>query len=84
MGTTYSFCETPYAGSLSKWHIRELTSVGQKLGGGADTPSLCGRKVAWDLKVDITEHHLSHACPSCAKLYKNLKSDDKDSDVIDR
>jgi hypothetical protein len=36
------------ASSSSPWHIRELTSVGQKMGGGADTPALCGRTVSWD------------------------------------
>ena len=48
----YSFCETVTAGPLSRWHIRPLTRRGKLLGGGADTPALCGRKVSWDLKPD--------------------------------
>jgi hypothetical protein len=38
----FSYCESTTASSLSPVHIRELTSVGRKLGGGIDTPSFCG------------------------------------------
>ena len=71
----YAFCEAATAGPKSKWHIRQLTEVGPKFGGGADTPSLCGREVAWDLEVDITAHHLQHACPECAERYWGVKGD---------
>ena len=68
--TEFSFCETVTAGSKSKWHIRQLTKVGQKFGGGVDTPSLCGRIVAWDLEVGLTSHHLqNNTCLQCAKKY---------------
>jgi hypothetical protein len=67
---SYSFCESAWAGPMSRWHIRPLTSVGRKLGGGADTASLCGRRMAWDLEVVITTHHLGHACRDCAELYR--------------
>jgi len=67
---SHSFCEKATAGPWSRWHIRPLTEIGRKLGGGADTVALCGTKVAWDLAVEITEHHLTHCCPECAKRYK--------------
>lgn len=69
MSSPFSFCEPVTATGQSRWHIRPLTDVGPKFGGGADTKALCGREVAWDLQVAITEHHLSHACPVCAEEY---------------
>ena len=66
----YSFCEPVMAGPNSAWHIRELTGVGRKLGGGADTKSLCGREMGWDLDVELSEHHLSHACKECVEAYR--------------
>lgn len=66
-----SFCEGVMAGSQSPWHLRRLTKHGRKLGGGIDTPSLCGRvkpPYGWDLKVEITPHHLWHACKSCVRI----------------
>jgi len=68
----YSFCETVTAGPLSPWHIRPLIGGERKLGGGATTPALCGRTVAWDLNVPIDPHHLSHSCKECAEKYKRL------------
>ncbi len=68
----YSFCESTYATGESSWHIRELTDVGQRLGGGIDTPSLCGKVKppwGWDLKVNMSKHHLGHGCPKCKELY---------------
>lgn len=67
---SYSFCETVTAGPSTPWHIRKLTEVGKKLGGGADTPALCGRIVSWDLEVKITSHHLTHCCQVCATTYR--------------
>ena len=69
----FSFCETAQASSMSRWHIRRLTHVGKKLGGGADTLSLCGIKVAWDLNVEITFHHLQHCCKTCSEAYRSTK-----------
>ena len=57
------------ASGISRWHIRLLTEQGEKLSGGADSPALCGKEVAWDLKVDITLHHLGHCCPVCRQKY---------------
>lgn len=67
---THSFCETMFASGVTPWHIRKLTTVGRKLGGGADTPSLCGKDVAWDLSVEITSHHLTHCCLYCRRIYE--------------
>lgn len=69
----HSFCESVYAGPRSPWHIRRLTSRGQFLTGGIDVDSLCGRVkrgMGWDLAVEITEHHLTHACTSCVAAYR--------------
>jgi len=64
----YSFCETAVASPISPWHIRRLTKHGRKLGGGVDTPALCGHTVAWDLDVPITKHHLTHCCIMCREI----------------
>lgn len=78
----YVFCESSTASSTSPWHIRKVSSIGLKLGGGIDTPSLCGRVRpigddlrgfgGWDLNVGISEHHLTHCCKACADAYKAL------------
>jgi hypothetical protein len=66
----YSFCESIHAGARSPWHIRKLTSAGPKLGGGIDTKSLCGNvERGWDLNVEITQYHLTHACTECCTSY---------------
>lgn len=67
----YSFCESIHAGGNSKWHLRELTSVGKKLGGGITTPSLCEIvKHGWDLSVSITDFHLeNNTCTKCKLVY---------------
>jgi hypothetical protein len=67
---SFSFCESVHANARSPWHIRKLTSAGKKLGGGIDTKSLCGNvDKGWDLIVEISEHHLSHACKECVQQY---------------
>lgn len=65
----YSYCETPTAGSATPWHIRKLTGKGRRLGGGADTPSLCGRKVAWDLTPPVVDG-TTRICSGCLALYR--------------
>lgn len=66
-----SYCESVYASGVTRWHIRALTEVGQKLGGGIDTHSLCGLvKIGWDLKVPVTEDRVTNieiTCPECAR-----------------
>jgi len=66
-----SFCESTAATGRSSWHLRKLTEVGRKLGGGIDTPSLCGRaKMGWDVEVPITEFHLvRNTCKDCLGVY---------------
>ena len=69
----YSFCESVHATSTSPWHIRPLTSAGRKLGGGIDTPSLCGVvRVGWDLKTPIDDVRLRHCgvCKTCKAVYR--------------
>ena len=84
--TTYSFCESNWAGSNSWWHIRGLTDVGKKLGGGIDTAGLCSRPKAregWDLKVSITPHHLAkNTCPRCMAVYMKATATFKDGDLV--
>ena len=74
----YSFCESVHATSTSPWHLRKMTSEGKKLGGGIDTPSLCGLiKQGWDLQVGLTEHHIKHACPKCREIYEEEARDEQ-------
>lgn len=47
----FAYCEPVSANPWSPNHIREVTDAGLKLGGGADTPALCGREMGWDLRV---------------------------------
>jgi len=71
----YSFCESVHATGV-RWHIRKLTHVGKKLGGGIDTDSLCGhvraRVGGWDLRVELTLETLNrdHICPHCLEKLK--------------
>lgn len=72
----YTFCESVTASGLSPWHLRQLTDTGRHLGGGVDTPSLCGQvkpPYGWDLKVELTPHHLSHVCKTCLAEYVQRK-----------
>jgi hypothetical protein len=79
----FAFCEPVTAGSFSRWHIRPLTLQGRKEGGGADTPALCGQKVAWDLgNPDVAatlardraqDPELLHEyCPNCLSQFALL------------
>lgn len=83
--TAFSFCESITASGQSRWHIRPLTEVGRKLGGGIDTAALCGFPKprqsppgegegcgGWDLNVDITD--LTHCCPTCADAYRTARN----------
>jgi len=67
----YSFCETSVAMPGGVWHIRPLTDRGRRLGGGADTMSLCNKIVSWDIDVPITEWHLQkNGCTECRNKYR--------------
>lgn len=78
----YSFCESVWATSVSRWHIRKLTSKGRKLGGGADTEALCGLTVAWDLNSPISDAYLQHACPECARAYNDIVHTQKETRCV--
>lgn len=81
----FSFCESVHAGPSSPWHLRRLTVNGRKLGGGIDTRSLCSAvEVGWDLAVEITEHHLSHACPRCVSEYRRITKEITDGGTDDK
>ena len=67
---THSYCEAVIATATSPWHIRLLTEKGRMLGGGADTLGLCGRIVAWDLNVLVSDFHNESACRKCVKVFK--------------
>ena len=74
-GATYAFCESVHASGHSLWHIRTLTDEGPKFGGGADTSALCDRKVAWDIDVELTKHHIEkNTCPACQKAYREANA----------
>jgi hypothetical protein len=76
-GPEYSFCETVTAGATTSWHLRKLTDIGRKLGGGADTPALCGRKISWDLTVVVRRFEIASGriapkvCRECRRAYLN-------------
>ncbi len=68
---------------IGPWHIRRLSDAGLKLGGGIDTPSLCGRirplgdttggrrgGGGWDLEARITRPQLEHCCSGCRTEYE--------------
>jgi hypothetical protein len=69
----FAFCENQAAGSTSPWHIRRLTEKGKKLGGGADTPALCGHIVHWDRAYPLTRVAVfllrDSVCHQCSELY---------------
>lgn len=68
----YSYMEFTFAASTSPWHIRKLTKVGKKFGGGIDTPSLCGRKYnGWDMRHAPPEvgPRPDFACVDCWNVF---------------
>lgn len=62
-----SICETGNM-PVAKWHLRWLTDKGPMFGGGADTESLCGIEVKWDLEVPINVETMSRVCESCRRF----------------
>jgi len=69
MYENYRFCETVTASSRSRWHIRELSAIGPKYSGGADTPALCGRQVSWDIHCNITANQVEGCCATCKEIF---------------
>ena len=70
---SHAFCENVAAGSASPWHIRILTEEGKKLGGGADTPAMCGHVVHWDRQYPVSRGSVflldKDVCSKCATAY---------------
>lgn len=51
-----SYCEPVVGNASNTWHLRRLSADGRKLGGGVDSPSLCGRVEegrGWDIDVPV-------------------------------
>ena len=72
------FCESVGASSFPQWHIRPRGPKGRMEGGGADTESLCGRKMAWDLKVEVTPkfiEQISGICLPCRGAWRQAQVD---------
>lgn len=69
-GPLFAFCENVGVSGSSPWHIRLLTRKGLCLGGGADTPTLCGRRADWDLTVPVTAESVKQACPACKRIWR--------------
>lgn len=74
----YSFCEPVWVGSAAPWCVRRLTAKGRKVGGGVDTPSLCGRVDpanggGWDLSAEcrVSLDH-PHMCARCKAELRRL------------
>jgi hypothetical protein len=73
----YALCERVTATPTSAHHVRALTGAGMFTSGGADTPALCGAKVAWDTSMlDLADlpgivergHATFHLCPACVQV----------------
>ena len=71
----FALCETYSQPPSVPWHIRKLGKDGLKPDGIVGVAiALCGAKIAWDLSVALTEHHISHACTVCSEKY--MKGDE--------
>lgn len=77
----YALCEKVTAGPTTPKHIRLLTGAGMFPGGGADGPSLCGAKVAWDTvpveladipRIVANEHECYRFCKACVTAAATL------------
>jgi hypothetical protein len=70
-----SFCEPVSAAGGSAIHIRILSPQGRYLGGGADTPALCGRAMAWDNEGPVTDETVGirRTCPQCRLIFREAR-----------
>jgi hypothetical protein len=70
----YSYCRENRE-PLTGYHIRKLGPSGKKFDQPADTLALCGRRVEYDLNMDITESTLKmendgyRLCGACKEEY---------------
>jgi hypothetical protein len=70
---THSYCET-WTDTPEKifYHIRKLTSIGKKMDGGSDTPSLCGLVMNWDKAPLVTNNPPTGCvCLACQGVWEN-------------
>ena len=80
-GMYFSFCETVHA--MGPWHLRQHPmGVVHKYGGGADTPTLCGLKAAWDIRAPVTTENImrestepGRTCSTCREKFLEMTSD---------
>lgn len=72
VGPRFSFCESVMASGTSGIHIRILTGRGMRPSGGADTPSLCGREMAWDVPGVVNEATAAdpRTCRQCLPVWR--------------
>jgi hypothetical protein len=72
MVSKYSFCRENRE-PLTGYHIRKLGTLG-RLDHLVDTLALCGSRVEYDLKTEITESTLEaegwRICPACKEEYR--------------
>lgn len=66
----FAYCESVAAVVV---HIRGLTKAGKKLGGGADSHSLCGMRVAWDLATDFDKSADMATCRGCIGKWRTMR-----------
>jgi hypothetical protein len=71
----YSFCREN-RGHLTGFHIRKLRPSGRRLVDRADTLALCGRRVEYDLTIEVTEPSLEtegwRTCDACKEEWRSF------------
>jgi len=80
--TEFFYCEGVAASGRSRWHLRPVGPKGLMLGGGIDTPSLCGHldpqkpfgggwDIQWREKIVGQDLSSEITCPRCLIAYKD-------------
>jgi len=56
----------------ARYHIRQVTANGPKLGGGIDSPVLCGMfdRGWFDKDLPFVERRLENSCQNCVFIYR--------------
>jgi hypothetical protein len=74
MVSKYSFCRENRK-HLTGFHIRKLRPSGGRLDDLTDTLALCGRRVEYDLTMEVTESSLEtegwHTCDACKEEWRS-------------
>lgn len=71
--SSYCFCESVSATSLSPWCIRKITKAGTRPGGNIDTDSLCGRvrsPMGWDVNC-FFDVEIDIVCRKCKEILES-------------